>query len=155
MGKAVFEMKRIYILLGLIIMLLIANTYLRPDLSGILKNGRADFDKGKYSLAKGKFKKVVEQSEASSGIRCEAQIFYATCFVREGKLEDGKKQLEKFIQEYPTSFWTPQAYFDLAYCAAGLGNKKRARQIYQKIINDYATTTWAGYSKQKIMELDR
>jgi TolA-binding protein len=123
-----------------------------PQPSKILKNGRRDFDRGKYQAAREKFTKAIDLSKASSGVRCEAQIFFATCFVRENDLAKGARQLEEFIRLYPTSFWTPQAYFDLAYCESMLSKREAAKQIYRMIIKDFSTTSWAKYSKEKLAE---
>ena len=61
--------------------------------------------------------------------------------------------MRAFIQAYPASFWTPQAYFDLAYSENNLGNKQSAIAIYKKIIRDFPTTSWAKYSRDRLKEL--
>jgi TolA-binding protein len=137
-----------------IVVVFFAINFITPNPESLLKKGRQDFDRGHYSLAKEKLRKVINMSPKSSGLRYEAQIFYATSFVRENKFEEGAKELRQFINDYPNSFWTPQAYFDLAYCEINLGNWPSAFQVYQKIISDFPATSWAKYSKDRLKEFE-
>lgn len=131
----------------------LAINFIVPDAGSLLKKGRLDFERGNYALARERFADVVRMSKKSSGPRCEAGVFYATCFVRENRFAEGAEELREFIQDYPNSFWTPQAYFDLAYCQVSLGDLKSAVRIYQKIMHDFPLTTWAKYSKDRLKDL--
>jgi hypothetical protein len=126
--------------------------FMMPEAAAILKKGRADFDRGSYALAREKFYKAMQISKLSSQVRCEAGIYYASCFVRENRFEEGAKELRAFINNYPNSYWTPQAYFDLAHCEINLGNWRSASRIYRKIIKGFSATTWAKYSKERLRE---
>ena len=123
-----------------------------PQPANILKKGRRHFDGGQFQAARKEFQEAANLSKKSSGVRCEAHIFYATCFVRENELAKGSRELSTFVKLYPTSFWTPQAYFDLAYCESMLGRKEEAKRIYKMIIVDFSTTSWAKYSKERLDE---
>lgn len=140
----------IFLLAAAIVLAALALNFIAPNAESLLKSGRKDFDRGNYAAAKEKLQKVMDPAPKSSGFRCEAQIFYATCFVRENRFEEGAQELRKFIRSYPNMFWTPQAYFDLAYCETNLGNLKSALQIYQSIINNFPTTSWAKYSADRL-----
>jgi tetratricopeptide (TPR) repeat protein len=131
----------------------LAINFIVPDASSLLKKGRADFERRNYALARERFAEVMRMSKKSSGPRCEAGVFYATCFLRENRFAEGAEELRKFIKAYPNSFWTPQAYFDLAYCEVSLGNVKSAVRIYQQIMRDFPLTSWAKYSKDRLKEL--
>ncbi|OGB88912.1 hypothetical protein A2625_00345 [candidate division WOR-1 bacterium RIFCSPHIGHO2_01_FULL_53_15] len=85
--------------------------------------------------------------------RNEAAFNQAEALVKANKFNEGAVQLRAFIQAYPASFWTPQAYFDLAYSENNLGNKQSAIAIYKKIIRDFPTTSWAKYSRDRLKEL--
>ena len=124
--------------------------YMAPSMEMRLKKGRADFDRGRYSLAREKLSEVIAHSKMSSGARCEAKIFYATAFLREQKYKEAKAAFEQFIRDYPNSYWTPQAYFDLADCEINLKNRPAANLIYHKILRDFPATTWAQYSKVRL-----
>lgn len=129
-----------------------ALNFIHPDNAMVLKNARVDFDRQKYMKALPKFKKAAELSTPGSGVRCEARIFYATCLVRENLFKQASAEFRKFIEEYPSSFWTPQAYFDLAYSEQNQNNYIEAANIYKKIIADFPTTSWAKYSKERLEE---
>ncbi len=140
---------------GLAVLLLAAFFFvnmLAPDAATVLKSGRTAFDKGRYAEARHEFMRARKMSKASSGVRCEAWLFYATSFLREGRFKEGAEELRGFIAEYPGSFWTPQAYFDLAHCETNLGNWRSAYRIYRRIITDFSTTAWAGYSEERLKE---
>ena len=127
--------------------------YVFPNDEALLKRGRIAFDGGHYPEAKELLLKALNSSQQSSGFHCEAEIFYATCFLRQGDFATGKEKLEAFIAHYPGSFWTPQAYFDLAYCEKSLGNLKSAQALYKQIIAQFPTTSWAQYSQERLKEL--
>lgn len=125
-----------------------------PNPGLLLEEARREFNTGRYAAAKKSFLKVRQISKLSSGYRCEASVFYATCFVRENNYKAGIEELGRFINEYPRSFWTPQAYFDLAYCYRNLGKVGQARGFYHKIISMFPITTWASYSRKCLQELE-
>ncbi len=130
-----------------------ALNFIIPDNGMLLQNARADFDRGNYKKALPKFKKAADISSPGSGIRCEARIFYATCLVRQNQFREASAEFRKFMEEYPSSFWTPQAYFDLAYSERNQDNYAGAALIYKKIIADFPATTWAKYSAERLEEL--
>ena len=101
------------------------------------------------------FKEVINISQKSSGTRCEAMVFHATTWLRENRFKTAAGEFNTFINTYPSSFWTPQATFDLAYCQAMLGNRQRATAIYHRVITKFPTTTWAAYSKERLKGLNQ
>ena len=123
-----------------------------PDAASVLRRGRKDLDRGRYVAARSAFEQAMAMSRKSSGVRCEARLFYSISFVREGRFREGERELEAFIAEYPNSFWTPQAYFDLAYCRRSLGEKAAAYRIYVQIIDLFSNTSWAEYARDKLKE---
>ena len=127
--------------------------YLRPDADAVMIGARSALDHRDYAAAQKLFRRVVEMEPKHSGPRNEAALFYATCFVREGKFKQAADELRKFIADYPSSFWTPQAYFDLADCETNLGHKAAAVKLYREIIGSFSTTSWAKYSKDKLKEI--
>jgi TolA-binding protein len=148
-------MKRIFFIIAAILGILIGGFSLlsTPNPDTLLKQARRQFDAGKYAQARPGFARVRQISKASSGPRCEAYLFYATCFVRENKFPEAIRELEAFVREYPNSFWTPQAYFDLAYSYRSTGNNAPAQKYYDLIIDRFPTTTWAGYSRDRLKEM--
>jgi hypothetical protein len=129
--------------------------YLNPGPDTLLRKGREAFEHKRYSLAREKLGKVLETAKMSSGQCCEAGMFYALTFVRENNFVEGKQELNRFIQDYPVAFWSPQAYFDLAYCESMLGNAAVASQIYRQIMTRFPLTTWARYSESRLNEIKR
>jgi TolA-binding protein len=140
----------------LVVLAFLMLNFITPNAATILKKGRQDFDRGNFALARERFIEVLAMTEGEqkSGPRCEAMIFYATTFVRENRFEEAAREFRRFIQEYPDSFWTPQAYFDLAYCETMLGNRHTAYYIYQDIIVKFPMTSWAQYSKDRLKEFE-
>lgn len=125
----------------------------RPDAEAIMIGARAAFARNDYATAQKLFRRVVAMEPKHSGPRNEAALFYATCFVRQGKFKQGADELRKFIADYPSSFWTPQAYFDLADCETNLGHQPVAVKLYREIIGSFSATSWAKYSREKLKEL--
>lgn len=123
-----------------------------PNEEGLLKRGRRYFDQGKYAAAEKYLREAMMGSEKSSGFRVEAELFYATCFVRQNKFTEAIPMLKRFVADYPNSYWTPQAYFDIAYCQTNLGQWRSAGEIYRKIISDFPLTSWARYSQERLVE---
>jgi len=121
-----------------------------PTPAAILKKAKIDFKQNHYVRARTNFQKVIQMSKKSSGTRCEAMIHHATTFVRENRFKAAAEDFSNFIKTYPSSFWTPQAHFDLAYCETMLGNRQRAAFLYHRIITEFPTTTWATYSKERL-----
>jgi hypothetical protein len=128
---------------------------INPDASTVMVKARRAFNCNDYNQARSLLQKVMVMSKRDSGPRNEAAIFYATTFVREGRFAEAAKELRQFISDYPNSFWTPQAVFDLAYSETNLGNVAGAIKIYQSIIDDFSTTTWAKYSKDRLKEIEK
>lgn len=61
--------------------------------------------------------------------------------------------IQTFIQNNPTSFALPQAYFTLALSQELAGNKEDALQTYQKILESYTKTYYGNFAKDKITQL--
>jgi hypothetical protein len=146
-----------WLAVGLIAVISVAAFFIaglvRPGPSSFMVAARGAFDRGNWTLSRQLYGHALAASKMMSGRRNEAAIFYATTFVRENNFTEGAKQLREFIKDYPNSFWTPQAYFDLAYCEANLGNKKTAADLYKRIIRDFPTTSWAKYSLDRLKKL--
>jgi tetratricopeptide (TPR) repeat protein len=136
-----------------IIIVFIALGYIFPGPDRILSQARGDFDRGNYDLARGQLLKVMETTKIGSAYRNEANLYYALTFVYESRFSEGAKELRQFINDYPNSFWTPQAYYELANCEKNLGNRGQAVVLYQRIITDFPTTTWSQYSKDRLKEI--
>ena len=124
----------------------------RPDF--LLKRGRFHFDRRDYDTARKYYTRVINMTAKSSGVRYEAEIFYATCSVRQNKFEESARLFRTYISDYPNGFWTPQAYFDLAYCERNLGNLKESYRLYTSIREKFPTTSWAKYSKDRLKEFE-
>jgi tetratricopeptide (TPR) repeat protein len=129
-------------------------SFIKPSPDAMIVRARAEFNRGSYDAAQRDFWRVMERSNLSSGFHNEAEIFYATTFIRKNRFQEGAERMREFIRDYPDSFWTPQAYFDLAYCENNLGHRQAAADIYHKIIRDFPTTSWAAYSKERLKEFE-
>ena len=125
-------------------------TLLNPTPPDFLKKAKMAFDEKQYAQAGENYLEAMNLSKPSSGVRCESMVFYATCLLRENRFEEAIEKFRTFIEIYPNSFWTPQAYFDLAHCYGMVGKKTVAQKIYRKIIHEFSTTSWARYSKSKL-----
>jgi hypothetical protein len=152
----VVEGKRLITVFSIII-LLSAGAYayarfLNPPPDSLLQMGKRDFDENRYAEAKENFMKAMARSKNSSGVRCEAGVYYATCLLRENRFKEAMKEFKGFIETYPNSFWTPQACFDLAHCYGAVGDENSAQDIYHQIIRKFPTTTWAQYAKPRLKE---
>jgi len=152
----VTDAKRFFIALAGLVLLsgifYFSGTFLYPSASDVLKKAKQDFEAQHYSRARETYLEAIEMSQKSSGVRCEAMIFYATCFLRENRFEKAIEEFNRFIESYPRSFWTPQAFFDLAYCYSMTGNETTAQDLYRRIIRQFPTTSWAKYAHPKLKD---
>jgi len=121
-----------------------------PGPETVMEQARAAFNRNDFRPAETLFRRVVQMSPGHSGLRNEAGLFYATCFVREKNYRQGEAEFRKFLAEYPTSFWSPEASFNLAECESALGRPAEAARLYRQIIAAFPTTSWAEYSQDRL-----
>ena len=69
--------------------------------------------------------------------------------------EDSIQTLQAFISQNPSSFVLPQAYFTLAVSQELSGDKTAALETYKKILQDYTTTYFGVFAKNKIAQLNK
>ncbi len=146
-------MKKWLIIVGLALALALGyflNERWRPGPATLLARGRAAFDQGNYPAARAFFLRVRAATPGHSGARNEAALFYATSFLREKKYASAEAEFRKFLAEYPATFWSPEAYFDLAECETALGRPAAADRLYREIGARFPTTSWAEYARDKV-----
>ncbi len=146
-------MKKWLIIIGLAAALFLGyflNDHLRPGPETLLSRGRAAFDKQDFTAARAIYLRVIAMTPGHSGARNEAALFYATTFVREKNYRQAETEFHKFLAEYPASFWSPEAYFNLAECESALGRPAEAARLYREIIARFPTTSWAEYARDRL-----
>jgi hypothetical protein len=124
----------------------------QPGSEAMLSKAHRRFDRGDYSAAGRLYRQTAEKMKMSSGARNEASFYDAFCLVRQQAFDAGAAALRRFIADYPLSFWTPQAYFELADCERRLGKPEEADRIYMRIIHDFPITPWARYAHERLQE---
>ena len=65
------------------------------------------------------------------------------------------KTAQEFIENNPTSFALPQAYFTLAVSQELSGDKTAALNTYKKILEDYTKSYFGVFAKDKITQLSK
>lgn len=96
--------------------------------------GLLDFDADAFASAEVRFKTAIELAKALPGRRNgRALVGLADVYVRSGRLEEAKVELERAIKLNPDLY---DAYFKLSRVLQRLGNDKgaeRARAMYEKV----------------------
>ncbi len=70
----------------------------------------------------------------------EEQFNYAEEFRKNGKIEIAIREYNKLLKHYPRSDYAPKSCFILGEIYKELGNKKKAFDYFQRIINDYPSS---------------
>jgi len=122
----------------------------RPGPETLMNQAHAAFNRNDYRSAQTLFARVIRATPGHSGLRNEASLFHAVCSIRLNRPAPAAAELRQFLAEYPSSFWSPEANFNLAECENDLGHKEAAARIYRRIIAVFPTTSWAEYSQDKL-----
>jgi hypothetical protein len=138
--------KTAIITVGSIALLLLAANQIFPDRDMIVQAARRAFNSNNYHKSYKLFTELAQSPKLSDGLRDEGMVFAATSLVRENYFSEGAKQLRNYIAQYPASFWTPQATYDLAKCERSLGNTAEAKSLFIMVISDYPNTLWSKWA---------
>lgn len=82
------------------------------------------------------------------GAYSQAEKFY-----EKGKYEKAIAKYEEYIRENPRGNMAAIAYYDMAKCYEALKRYERAREIYQKITQEYSGLVWVDFAKARLKEL--
>jgi len=75
-------------------------TRVEPPNKGALKTAKLNLESGKYSLARAEASKFIEQNR-SSELSGEAQYIIALSYLRQGREDDARKELERLLKNFP------------------------------------------------------
>ena len=117
----------------------------------VIKRARAAYSIRNYQKARSLFNKVISLQD-NLGADNEARLFYALTYNGEGQYKEGLKYINEFINYYPNSFWTPQAYFEKAWTLGALREKEKSIEGYKTVINKFPNTVWKKYSIERLKE---
>ena len=85
-----------------------------------------------------------EQSPAETGQPDKRQLEYATQLFTNKSYDLAAPEFQKYIENYPGAPGRAQAYMSLGECYRNLNKLSNARNAFQKILNDYGESEFAG-----------
>ncbi|OGC43356.1 hypothetical protein A2548_07875 [candidate division WOR-1 bacterium RIFOXYD2_FULL_41_8] len=118
----------------------------------LMKRARQAYGSHNYVKAVKLFGRVVKLQE-NLGAANEAGLFYALSLNAQGRYTEALKAFDQFIAEYPSSYWTPQAYFELAWTYQALGQQDKAIKAYQDVVRNFPQTVWKDYALKRLKKL--
>lgn len=74
-------------------------------------------------------------------------------YIASSRYADGAKQLERFVQEYPSSPHRIKALSDLGLAFFNLGNKEKSRHYYEQVVTSSPHSSEAKAAMQGIREI--
>lgn len=88
------------------------------------------------------FEEVISQ-RLWFGNKEEALFYLADCLYRSGSLEESVQTLEKFKEDYPSSYFSPWVQLKLALIYEQMGSYQQAINLYERIKKEHAQTSVA------------
>lgn len=88
-------------------------------------------------------------------VRQVALLSLATAQQAVGEYKTAAETAQSFIAKYPTSFALPQAYLTLGLSQELAGDKEAALATYKTILENYTTSYFGVFAKDKITALNK
>ena len=88
---------------------------------------------------------VLDQLYYKGGVRYPSRV----------DLKNAIAQLQEIVKADPTAESVPEQKFFIAQCHAQLGEMKEARDVYNDLVKNHATTDWAKQAQEEIKKLEK
>ena len=126
----------------------------KKDPQKLYNNGLRYFDREKYTNAKRSFSSILNYYPSVS-IADDANYYYAICFFKEEKFQKTIELFQSLIERYKDSNWIPEAYYHIGLCKTRLGDIPGASSTYLYLMDNYGSTVWANYARDRLNELPK
>src|SRR5438105_7200855 len=95
-----------------------------------------------------------EQPPAAAGEQPEKrQLEYANALFTRKLYDLAIPEYQKYLDDYPGASGRPNAYFSLGECFRNLNKSSSARSNFQKVLNDYGESEFAGPAAYALAEM--
>lgn len=112
--------------------------------------GQCYFFKSQYLKAYDIFNELLVYTEFK-----DATLFWlGETYLKGADYKQAERQYRELVSFYPTSLYTPQAYYSLGWIYFELNNYAQAKEIFQKLINDFPDHPLGEDTAFKIGECD-
>ncbi len=118
-----------------------------------LMKGDVLYNAGKYTQAADTYKLIITSKNPI--LSTVAALSLAASQQAMQDYASAAAEMNQFIQNYPTSFALPQAYFTLALSQELAGNKTEALNAYKHLADAYAMTYFGRVAKDKMNQLQK
>ena len=142
------------VLLIVLIFFLCIIFFQKKDPQKLYNNGLRYFDREKYTNAKRSFSSILNYYPSVS-IADDANYYYAICFFKEEKFQKTIELFQSLIERYKDSNWIPEAYYHIGLCKTRLGDIPGASSTYLYLMDNYGSTVWANYARDRLNELPK
>ncbi len=102
-----------------------------------------------YDLAVTGFREFIKKYPGSS-LADNAQYWIGESFYAQKKYQDAAREFDKVISGYPNQDKVPAAMLKAGLCYQDLGNKAKAKQVWQALLKQYPKSQEALLAKEKI-----
>lgn len=141
--------------LSVILVFFLSSIFMQnKDPQRLYNEGMKYFDKKKYTNAQRSFSNILNDHPFVS-IADDANYYYAICFFKEENFLKTIEAFQSLIQRYKDSNWIPEAYYHVGLCKTKLGDVSGASSTYSYLVDNYGSTVWANYARDRLHELQK
>jgi hypothetical protein len=124
------------------------------DATTIYNTGLDYYRRGDYSKARSYFAKGMKKFPLSPIID-QTAFHFAITYFKENDWHEALNAFNDMIARYPESRKLPEVLYHIGICHLKVHKPEKAIQVFKRIIVDFPGDIWAGYSKEKLEELDQ
>jgi len=109
----------------------------------------AHFQAGEYAEAELLFQASTALAP-SSAAAYYSDYYYALCAFRERRWAETLTRFTTFLRTYPDGQAVPEGHFRVAEALQGLGRPDDAITRFQRVVNEFPSTEWAGFATERL-----
>ena len=83
------------------------------------------------------------------------QLEYANALFTRKMYDLAIPEYQKYLDDYPGASGRPNAYFSIGECYRNLSKPSSARTNFQRVLNDYGESEFAGPAAYALAEMDK
>jgi TolA-binding protein/uncharacterized membrane protein len=123
----------------------------KEDPQSLLRDGILLKDKKDFVKARNNFKTILDKYPTSPPAD-QAAYYYAITYYMENNCNQTISGFQHLVRAYSESVWVPEAYYHIGLCNRNLDNKEEANKNFKYVVDNFPTTNWAQYSKERLGE---
>lgn len=108
--------------------------------------------RGEYETAIDGFRRFLTKCETHTDVE-NAYYWIGECYYSQEKYSSAVVEYEHLINSYPDSPNLGRAIYKLARCQQELGKTPEARELFQRLVDDYAGTLEAEQAAERLKDL--